>query len=311
MLSVVVRSYLEVGPTAKRTAVLAVMAPLYRRVLSFSMQTRILNEAKGTMAGEPGAKLANLPAVMAAYQEKGWGFELYTEDSAELQRRLVVIAKAEYKENYKALPECERPAFDEQAALPPLDQDATYVAGWCLSPPGVAVMHEACHKFSSSDFAHCTTKSLPGVIGSRYALDANHSLTGLVHVRVLGNEDGDAFPPGSFRVIYLRGVIYLCGVCVLLPFTEHRWRRLNKATCKFIPNFDIPAQRDAHDGDKGAATAHDDTFSYAQPSLDYLHRLDYIKGRSKTRDGGGKAGAACYVEAFHAKSLSELVQKRS
>ena len=100
-------------------------------------------------------------------------------------------------------------------------------------------------------------------------------------------------------------------MCVKLPFIEHRWRRLNQATCDFVPNFDSKSQRDAHDGDKGAAAAHKSTFTHAKPFLDYLHRKDYIEGKSKSRNGGGKAGAACYVEAFNARSLRELVRNPS
>mmetsp|Transcript_1211 Transcript_1211/g.3759 ORF Transcript_1211/g.3759 Transcript_1211/m.3759 type:complete len:407 (+) Transcript_1211:138-1358(+) len=136
---------------------------------------------------------------------------------------------------------------------------------------------EYSHRWSMSDFAHARTgpANLGGIIGARLAQDANNCLADLAIVRCLGNEDKKA------------------------------WLFLNDATEQACPNYDVPDQIDAHDGQKGATSAHKQSFKKAKEVRDKRHRKDNIAARAASK-GGGQAACEFYEQAFRARTLEEL-----
>ncbi|KAJ1446065.1 hypothetical protein M885DRAFT_547805 [Pelagophyceae sp. CCMP2097] len=128
-----------------------------------------------------------------------------------------------------------------------------------------------------SNFAHARTgcENLLGTIGARLTQDANNSLADMAIVRCLGNEDKQA------RLL------------------------LNNATARACPNYDEDEQLDAHDGQKGATSAHKQSFKKAKEVRDKRHRKDNIAARAASK-GGGQAACEFYEQAFRARTLEEL-----
>ncbi|KAJ1447453.1 hypothetical protein M885DRAFT_575894, partial [Pelagophyceae sp. CCMP2097] len=161
--------------------------------------------------------------------------------------------------------------------LPDEDPGVRYVTSYSLSPPKAGDWMEYSHRWSMSDFAHARTgpANLGGIIGARLAQDANNCLTDLAIVRCLGNEDKKA------------------------------WLFLNDATEQACPNYDVPDQIDAHDGQKCATAAHQESFENAKEARDKRHRKGNILARAAAK-GGGQTACELYEKAFAATTLEKL-----
>jgi len=295
MLAPVVTVAVAANPKITAKAIAALLAAYVRRELTNSFISRVkkfvLKPLRAPNDGEdPDANgdhftagkygVGDLPVLKAALQARGWLVNYVTMSSLEMQAELLRIAKDAHAVQ-QALVKVpgDRVPFDPRTVETLVDEgpDVRYVTAYSLSPPGADAWTKHAHRWSMSDFAHARTgaANLMGTIGARLFQDANNSLADVAIVRCLGNEDMKA------------------------------WLMLNAATERACPNYDEDEQIDAHDGQKGATSAHKQSFKKAKEVRDKRHRKDNIAARAASK-GGGQAACEFYEQAFRARTLEEL-----